>query len=203
MTTETTDLVTVIAERRRQIEMDAPCVGCGSTLASCMAERGKDPTAPPWFGCCARGTAMAPCDHRVSSGALAKLLDEIAAGRVRTVAEVESDRKPASAPAMLAQSVWWRRRSGDWARVAAMSAPHRYNTAAMLVRNADQYARTWLRETPLYRALTAGLTIQGDGAEPWQKTGRDPVTGEVTEVPPRRVRVCMDSSCGCSGEEHA
>lgn len=61
----------------------------------------------------------------------------------------------------------------------------------------------WLRETALYKALTAGLAIVGDGTEPWQKTGRDPVTGEPCEVPPPMVRVCEIPGCGCSGEAHA
>lgn len=61
----------------------------------------------------------------------------------------------------------------------------------------------WLRETTLYKALTAGLTVTGDGTEPWQKTGRDPVTGEPTEVPLRMTRVCEIPDCGCSGEAHA
>lgn len=60
----------------------------------------------------------------------------------------------------------------------------------------------WLRGTTLYRALTAGLTVQGDGSLPWQKTGRDPVTGEPTEVPPPMTRTCDLPACGCSGEAH-
>lgn len=61
----------------------------------------------------------------------------------------------------------------------------------------------WLRGTTLYRALTDGLTIQGDGREPWQKTGRDPITGEVCSVPPPMTKVCEIPACGCSGEAHA
>lgn len=62
--------------------------------------------------------------------------------------------------------------------------------------------RGWLRGTTLYRALTHGLTIQGEGTEPWQKTGRDPVTGAETEVPPPTPRACEIPACGCSGEAH-
>lgn len=75
----------LIKERRKDIEDDAPCVGCGSTLASCKANRGKDPTAPPWFGCCARGTGMAPCHHVPSQAALRRLLSEIETGEVLSV----------------------------------------------------------------------------------------------------------------------
>jgi hypothetical protein len=153
-----------------------------------------------------------------------------------------ADGKPLSVMARFGQGEWWRRKTGEWARIAEMSAGHRYNTAAMLMRNAARHAftytwqmtgeaaahdggdmaqdalddlaaeahhdaitdpRGWLRETTLYGALTAGLTIQGDGTEPWQKTGRDPVTGEPCEVPPPMVRVCEIPDCGCSGEAHA
>lgn len=81
----------VITERRKAIEQAAPCVGCGSTLASCKANRGKDPTAPPWFGCCARGLDMRPCDHRPDPAALTALLKEIESGTVRTLDEVLLD----------------------------------------------------------------------------------------------------------------
>lgn len=63
--------------------------------------------------------------------------------------------------------------------------------------------REWLKGTALYKALTAGLVIQGDGSEPWNQTGRDPVTGEPCEVPPRLAKVCEIPGCGCSGEAHA
>lgn len=61
----------------------------------------------------------------------------------------------------------------------------------------------WLRETTLYKALTAGLTIHGRGEASWQANGRDPVTGEPCEVPPPVTRVCPLDDCGCSGEAHA
>jgi len=84
-------LITLITERRKAIEDDAPCVGCGSTLVSCKANRGKDKTAPAWFGCCARGTAMAPCDHRQSRSALLALMGEIERGEVRSLEDVFLD----------------------------------------------------------------------------------------------------------------
>jgi hypothetical protein len=126
------------------------------------------------------------------------------------------DSKPLSVTARFGQGEWWQRKTGEWTRIADMSPGHRYNTAAMLMRNAARHAfayawgmsieadahdggdmaqdaldrlaedaitdpQGWLRGTTLYKALTAGLTIQGDGTEPWQKTGRDPVTGEPCE----------------------
>lgn len=85
----------LITERRRAIEDDAPCEGCGSTLASCKANRGKDPTAPPWFGCCARGiTLTGRCLHRPDPAALQALLQEIETGEVRSVEEVLLDSIP-------------------------------------------------------------------------------------------------------------
>jgi len=151
------------------------------------------------------------------------------------------DGKPLSVTARFTQGEWWRTRDGRWLRIAEMSAGHRYNTAAMLMRGAALHAFRyawgfadevdahdggevahssleraldevneqsindplgWLRETSLYKALTAGLTVQGHGTRPWQAEGRDPVTGEPCEVPPPFKRVCEIPACGCSGEEH-
>jgi hypothetical protein len=81
----------LITERRQAIEQDAPCVGCGSTRASCQANRGKDPTAPPWFGCCAMGTALGPCQHRTDPAALIALLKEIETGEVRSLEDMLLD----------------------------------------------------------------------------------------------------------------
>lgn len=84
--------MSVITERRKAIEDDAPCEGCGSTLASCKANRGKDPTAPPWFGCCARGLLLdVPCAHRSDPAALQALLREIEDDEVRSVEQVLLD----------------------------------------------------------------------------------------------------------------
>lgn len=150
--------------------------------------------------------------------------------------------KPVSVTARFDQGEWWRKKTGDWVRIADMSPGHRYNTAAMLMRSAevhgfhyvmgfagtvdahdggdmaheslermlddlirqtDKDPRGWLRETSLYKALTAGLSVQDDGTKPWQANGRDPVTGEPCEVPPPYTRVCEVPDCGCSGEAHA
>lgn len=200
--TKDATLAEVIAARRKFIQDEAECIHCGATLANCKAERGKDPTAPPWFGCCAHGLSMEPCSHRSSTGALNDLLDEVATGRVRTVEEMLADRRPVTMRDYLAQKRWWRNRAGEFIEVSEMNPGHRYNSAAMLLRN-NPDAREVLRVTALYRALVDGLTIQGEGIDPWQKTGRDPVTGEPCEVPPPLKPICADSSCGCSGEAHA
>jgi hypothetical protein len=74
----------MIKARRKAIEADAPCDGCGATLAACKSQRGKVPTAPSWFGCCARGTGMMACRHVPDSRALRGLIKEIERGEVRS-----------------------------------------------------------------------------------------------------------------------
>jgi hypothetical protein len=242
----------VVRARHELIKREAPCVGCGATLEDCKAHRGEGPTAPPWFGCCAQGTAMAPCSHRTDQDALDALLAEVVSGQVRTVDAVLAERTerasraerlrgPLTGP-IVDQGEWWRQRDGSFVRIADMTPGHRYNSAAMLMRGAPvaalKYAlnfrisipspddvgdmtmdslereaaevdaatgdpATWLRETALYRALTAGLAVRGDGTQPWQATGRDPVTGKKTKVPPAMVQSCEIPACGCSGEAHA
>jgi hypothetical protein len=81
----------LVRQRRKDIENSAPCVGCGSTLESCKGLRGTDPTAPPWFGCCARGTEMVPCSHVPDYKALIELLREIESGEVRSAEDVLLD----------------------------------------------------------------------------------------------------------------
>jgi hypothetical protein len=146
-------LAEVVAERHERIRRDAPCEGCGTTLADCMSERGKDPTAPPWFGCCACGTAMAPCAHRSDRAQLSELLGEIERGSVRTVAEIDAEAearrarlprrepgKPHGMAERFRQGEWWRTKEGEWVRIADMEASHRANTARFLIRRAAGYA---------------------------------------------------------------
>jgi hypothetical protein len=87
----------VIKARREQIQADSPCDGCGSTLASCKANQGRDKTAPSWFGCCARGAFLdVPCEHVPDSRKLLKLLKEIESGEVASPEQVEDDELLAS-----------------------------------------------------------------------------------------------------------
>lgn len=154
MKTETVDPA-VIAERRKLIKQDAPCVGCGTSRAECDEERknNDDPTAPEWFGCCAMGTGMAPCRHIEDPADLRRLLDEIAAGRVRPAGEIlaeraererkREERRKARGPitgSIYEQGEWWRQKTGEWIRVADMAPSHRANTAAMLLRKATAIA---------------------------------------------------------------
>lgn len=148
MNSQTTTLAEIIRERRKLIRDNARCVGCGATSAACKAQRGKDPTAPPWFGCCARGVDMRPCSHLTDQGELTALLDEIAAGKVRTVAEMLAEEaprrarraadmgKPCTWGAMVDQAEWWRTKDGTWVRIADMAESHRHNTARFILRRA-------------------------------------------------------------------
>lgn len=162
----------VIRARRQLIRDDAPCIGCGARRADCEAEQGKDPMAPPWFGCCARGIGMMPCSHRSSADALSALLREVESGTVRPAEEIVAERAARvqerqartaawttpegrvlnTATAMLGQGEWWRKQSGEWIRVADMSPGHRYNTAAMVLRGAKRYATAIAAEMITYAA---------------------------------------------------
>ena len=81
----------LVKARRREIQENARCEGCGATLAACKAQRGKDPAAPPWFGCCARTLAMIPCNHVIDTRAALALLKEIERGQVRSEDDVLLD----------------------------------------------------------------------------------------------------------------
>lgn len=81
----------LIRERRRHIRDMARCDNCGSTFISCLAARGKDPEAPPWFGCCASGPYMDPCHHTPDRQAFNTLLDEVETGEIRSLDQVLLD----------------------------------------------------------------------------------------------------------------
>lgn len=79
----------VVKARRERIQREAPCEDCGTTLETCEANRGEDPDAPPWFGCCARD--LGPCRHEPDQRALLVLLREIESGTVRHLDELLLD----------------------------------------------------------------------------------------------------------------
>lgn len=81
----------VIKARRERIESDSPCDGCGASLELCLASRGRDKTAPSWFGCCARGTGMLACRHVPDHRELQRLLREIEDGEVAPVPTPEDE----------------------------------------------------------------------------------------------------------------
>jgi hypothetical protein len=177
-----------IAERRQHIKDMARCTSCGASRKTCdnLREANTDPSAPLWFGCCAVGTLLGPCQHRESVAMVDALVKEVMAGEVRSVAEAYPP--PVLGPArvsmtwLLDQKVWWYPQDRPAERVAAMDRPHRWNVARWLERRApqlnaqDQTRGIWatapddvfgevmrrdpmefLAETPLYRALTRGL----------------------------------------------
>jgi hypothetical protein len=164
----------IIAARRQAIQDDAHCEGCGSTLAACKANQGKDPTAPPWFGCCARGVGLdIPCNHVPDAGALFALLAEIESGTVRTVEEATP--KPAKGGITwdwyLDQGEQWKPNGKPMVAIADMDPEWRFNASRWLERNAEKIASDldrasearlgdphgWIRTTALYRALVADL----------------------------------------------
>lgn len=240
-------LIEVIAARRQLIHDEAQCQSCGTTRKACKDGWGTDDPGPEDL-CCTDH-----CQHVDSPAAFNKLIDEMAAGKVRTVAEVLASRpkrrereegKPFGVCEQFSQGEWWRQKSGAWVRIADMSPGHRYNAAAMLMRSAEVHGfhyvmgfagqvgahdggdmaheslerelgeltarvdndpKGWLRGTALYKALTVGLVVKGDGTESWQRSGFDPVSELplADEIPPRLPRVCEIPACGCSGEAHA
>ncbi|HLL68969.1 MAG TPA: hypothetical protein VK453_25140 [Micromonosporaceae bacterium] len=141
----------VIAARRQAIRDAAPCEGCGTSLASCKAARGQDPTAPEWFGCCAQGVDMRPCRHVVDRRAMAELLDEIESGAIRTVAEATP--KPANLGMSWAEYVEqgekWKPNGRPMVAIADMDETWRFNASRWLVRNATGIAAKFARGTYL------------------------------------------------------
>jgi len=160
--TETLHLPEILRARREDIAGQAECEGCGTTLEECnrLAAENTDPTAPPWFGCCAMGTAMGPCSHRPRADLLSDLLKEIESGTIRTAGEVRAereakaaktrDRREAATPpgahrplgwsGLFGQGEWWKTRDGRWIKVADMEESHRANTVRFLARRARGYA---------------------------------------------------------------
>lgn len=147
--------------RRKDIAKQARCEGCGATLEACEAERGKDPDAPRWLGCCAQGVDLRPCRHVPDPADYAALLDEIGSGVVRTVEEVRAERdereakrrarreereadraagRPTSYRAGFEQGEWWKTKDSGWTRIADMAPSHRLNTARFLERRAGAIA---------------------------------------------------------------
>lgn len=135
-----------VAERRAHIAAQAPCDGCGATLEDCnrYRENNTDPTAPEWFGCCARGMLMDPCHHQPDPLELDRLLREITDGAVRTVEEVDPPPllgpERVSARWLLGQGEWWRPNRAPMIRIVDMTDTHRYHTVRMLERQATALA---------------------------------------------------------------
>jgi hypothetical protein len=141
----------VIAARRQHIQDNTPCEDCGATLADCMAHRGEDSTAPPWFGCCARGRGLdEPCRHVPDAGGLLALLAEIESGTVRPVTDVMpaspvQGPKPVSTSWLLHQREWWKPKDKPTVRIKEMDPEWRYNCLRYLERRAPRlaFAEQW------------------------------------------------------------
>jgi hypothetical protein len=213
----------IIAARRQHIRDSAPCEGCGDTLANCKAQRGQDPTAPAWFGCCAQGIEMRPCRHVPEPGALSALLDEIESGTVRTVEEVTSQHRPQgmSYDRYFDQGEQWKPNGKPMVAIADMDDAWRHNAARWLERNAAvlaaKYAAAvhmwfavrgpdsgaaaraadpegWIRTTALYRALVADLP-SGEA--------RDALAVRARHYSTCPARIDDDATCNCHLSECA
>lgn len=169
------DLAPVVAERRAHIRAMARCESCGATRAACdhYRETNDDPTAPGWFGCCARGLLLdTPCRHVEQVGMIRELFDEIEAGAVRTVAEaypppVQGPHR-ASMAWLLDQEEFWQPMRGPMVRIDDMTDTHRLHT------------RRWLeRRAPVLELQDARSGIWFDAPdEVWaerEQDSRDPV----------------------------
>lgn len=124
-----------IRERRKYIEDTAKC-RCGTDQATCQATAAK--IKGPEGLCCWGG--IPGHGHVQDERALIELLEEIAAGVVRTLAEVNPPRRlgpePVNSNWTLWQSEWWYPKGRPALRIADMEDCHRYNTAEYLKRRA-------------------------------------------------------------------
>lgn len=166
-TTTSPDFPAVLAARMEFLRLDARCTSCGATQALCdqLRESSDDPTAPPWFGCCAAGPAMGPCHHEINTRRHRHLQDEVASGTVRTVEEAypPSARRavgPAKAPIswLIDQGEWWQPKVGPMVRIATMTDTHRLHLMRWLERRAPSMA------TLMMWNMASGPQPSGDAA---------------------------------------
>jgi len=175
----------VISARRRHIRDAAKCRDCGAPQKLCDTFRGDGPG--PEGLCCWSGRHI----HDQDQHALSVLLDEIQAGQVRTVAEI--DPPPVLGPNLpgmawlLDQTQWWYPKRRPAILITSMDKTHRYNTVKWLERAAgalhgsvgsrylagapDEVWTGWMREAndpvgwlhrqPLVKALRKGLPTTG------------------------------------------
>lgn len=140
-----TELAGLIAARRQHIADLARCVHCHWPAKLCQnlnalhAER--NPTDPAGaFDLC--GGRPGLCHHIEDPKLLNHLMDEIAAGHVRTVAEVDPPPvlgpQPVSRAWLLAQDVWWYPHRKPATRIEGMAKTHLLNTVNFLERCAAE-----------------------------------------------------------------
>jgi hypothetical protein len=157
------DLRACVEARRKRIKDAAKCKNCGTTLEECRAFAG-DATGP-------EGLCCGSCHHVESLSDLHKLVDEMLTGTVAPPSDWRPgavlgplNDRPRRPPVnwLVHQSEWWRPRDGRLVRIADMDPHWRYNTAALLLRNAQRHAG---REASAVASLASGpLGPSGDAA---------------------------------------
>jgi hypothetical protein len=177
----TAEQIEAVKARRQYITDTAQCQQCRTDRKTCEAGRG-DAEGPEGL-CCWGGIGHR---HIEDARMVSQLVEEVAAGHVRTVAEAYPP--PVLGPArvsmtwLLEQRTWWYPQGRPAVRVASMDRPWRWNVARHLERrapkleHADRWRGIWadapddvwamlerrtpqefLDESPLYRALTRQL----------------------------------------------
>jgi len=133
-----TELAGLIAARRQHIADLAKCVDCGTDQKTCRT-LGEEEEGPGAL-CCWSGRHV----HREDQRAIDALFDEIAAGHVRTVAEVDPPPvlgpRPVSMAWLLAQDVWWYPHRAPATRIEGMAKTRLLNTLHFLERRAPVLA---------------------------------------------------------------
>jgi len=173
----------VIAARRQHIADLASCVHCRWPAKLCQnlnALYAKRNPADPAGVADLCGGRPGFCHHIEDPKLLHQLMDEIAAGHVRTVAEVDPPPvlgpQPVSRAWLLAQDVWWYPHRKPATRIEGMAKTHLLNTVNFLERRAGVAMRmisfahapddvmgdflreredpvAWLRRQPLLKAM--------------------------------------------------
>lgn len=169
--------VNLVAERVKFINDVARCRSCNASGQECdRIRKARDGAVG-----CRVSDWLTTCQHVKDRTMVDRLMREIMAGEVRTVAEaypppVQGPKLPGYAW-LLDQDTWWYPHRRPAVRVASMDKPWRYNTVRFLERkaaglHADVGSRhmhdapdsvwaswqaenplEWLRETPLMRAM--------------------------------------------------
>lgn len=227
----TAEQVAIVQARRQHIHDTARCVYCRFPRKQCdsmnarHAERYPDDPTNGADICGADGLHMF-CRHVEDTNALYDLTNEIMAGHVRTVAEV--DPPPVLGPArvslawLLDQDVWWYPKGRPAVRIASMDKPWRLNTLRFLERRAsaikygpamrylhdapDDVWVSWehedplehLHSYPLIKALRRGLPGRPDKLAALEERARHWNTCPMRQAHPgiRDRCVCITDDAG-------
>jgi hypothetical protein len=151
------DLVTT---RRDHLLASAACRSCRMSRAECAVATQQALLDGAPLACCY------DCNHPVSVRAMDALLAEVAAGKVRSVEEV--DPPPIQGPApvtfhwLLHQGEYWQPKRGPMILISSMTDTHRLHTIRMLQRQA--HAIAWNEHTIQSGWLGHPLGPSGDMA---------------------------------------